>query len=124
MSHLLHVEVTRLEASVPAGVPVRWRGREFSSGPLTATLDASSKGVLDYSSGRAAIDFRVKLDFPEFAAVMRDLGLEESFTAPLKATIESRGAILDDHSFSLDGPCHVSPHALMDGAAARMLPGT
>ena len=76
MSDLLSVQVSRLEASIPEGIPVRWQGREFHSGPLKATLDdtvadpngvRSSSGVLDYGRRRAQLEFHVKLEFPVFA---------------------------------------------------------
>ena len=41
---LLRFTVTRLHATVPEGVPITWRGREFASGPLTIELAARRPG--------------------------------------------------------------------------------
>ena len=50
---LLRFYVSNLSASAPEGLTIRWRGREFASGPLTVELDQEgdhgrSHGVLDY----------------------------------------------------------------------------
>ena len=78
---LLRFAVTRLSATVPEGVPITWRGREFASGPLTIELapcgeGAANRGVLDYGSRRARAEFHVRLSFPQFAEVLDDLGVD------------------------------------------------
>ncbi len=134
MSTQISVHVSRLDAAIPQGIPVRWQGREFPSGPLEATLDSAagpSGGVLDYSRRRAEVTFHVKLQFPEFAGMLAGLGVDPALAAPVRAVIHSAGDILDDHSFALDGPCDLLPHALFNDPAqpsqerstARMLPG-
>ncbi len=124
MPDQIAVQVSRLEAAIPEGIPLRWQGRQLQSGPLKASLDASSGGVLDYAGRQARLSFHVKLEFPELAEVLTDLGLDPAFSAPVRATIESAGDILENHSFALNGPCQVLPHSLFERAAARMLPGT
>lgn len=137
MSNLVSVQVSRLEASIPEGVPLRWRGKEFNSGVLKASLRRPdeaglSGGVLDYAHGKARLEFHVNLEFPEFAGMLSDLGVDGAFTAPVQATIRSAGDILEDHSFALSGRCEVLPHCLFadparpeaERVAAEMLPGT
>ena len=56
---LLRFTVTRLCATVPEGVPITWRGREFASGPLIIELAArdlgtANQGVLNYTTRRPA----------------------------------------------------------------------
>ena len=73
---LLRFTVTRLSATVPEGVPITWRGREFASGPLTIELAArdpgtANQGVLDYTTRRARAEFHVRLSFPQFAETLR-----------------------------------------------------
>ena len=130
----LPVAVTSLDARVPDGIAFQWQGRELRSGPLTATLDrsAASTGNLDYSSRRAELEFNVELAFPEFSALLSDLGVDPALAAPVRAVIGSSGDILPDHSLALDGPCRIADHKLLhdslrgaaDQAAAAMLPGT
>ena len=132
MTNLIPVQVFRLEAAIPEGIPVRWQGKELRSGPLKATLDSPSGGVLDYTRRKAQLNFHVKLEFPEFAETLMGLGVNASLTEPVRATIESAGEILEDHGFALNGPCNIHPHSLFadpsrpdqEHAAAQMLPGT
>ena len=120
--------VANLDAAVPGGIPVEWRGREFSSGPLMMALDSEagpSLGSLDYSERRARVEFRVTMAFPELARTLEDLGAAAEFSEPLRAVIRSEGAILDDHSFALSGSAAVAEHALFDDhARGGVLPGT
>lgn len=119
--------VSRLSATVPEGVPVRWQGKEFSTGPLEIELDFAdeSRGTLDYAAGRASGEFRVRLTFPEFAALLEDVGVDPELTRPIGAILRSEGDILPDHSFALAGMCELAPHELFppDESAARVLPG-
>jgi hypothetical protein len=120
-------QVTRLQATVPDGVPLEYQGRRFSSGPLTIELDVEnpSCGFLDYSCRRAKAEFHVRMQFSEFAETLLGLGADISFTNPVRATLHSQGDILDDHSFYLSGPCELLPHELFrpNEAAATVLPG-
>ena len=128
------VTVSGLRAEVPEGIAFQWQGREMRSGPLQAMLDETeaSFGSLDYAGRRAELQFHVKLEFPQFARLLSDLGVDPAMTAPVRAVIHSSGDILPDHSFALDGPCEVHSHRLMndpsreaaDHASAAMLPGT
>ena len=123
----LDFAVTRLEAVAPAGIPITWQGRTFNSGPLHMDLDdTASFGSLDYSAGRAAAEFHVRLRFPEFSELLLGLGADPALAQPVRATLNSAGAIHPDHSFSLSGEASVSGHALLpDGeTGARVLPGT
>jgi hypothetical protein len=131
MSHdLLRFQVSNLTARVPDGVTIQWRGREFPSGPLTVELDPdvdreSSHGVLDYGRRRAHAEFHVRVTFPDFAAALDELGVDDELTRPVRATLRSEGAILDDHSFVLSGACDIAPHALLprEKTSAAVLPG-
>jgi hypothetical protein len=120
-------QVTRLAATVPEGVPVQWQGRELNSGPLLIELDESgaSRGVLDYLRRRAQAEFRVRLRFPDLTSALEELGADTSLTAPVRGTVRSEGAILEDHGFALSGCCELSPHELVRPAeaAASVLPG-
>ena len=127
---LLRFHVSNLTASVPEGLTIRWRGREFASGPLTVELDPEgdpgrSHGVLDYGRRRAHAEFHVRVAFPEFAAVLDELGVDGELARPVRATLRSEGAILGDHSFVLSGACDIHPHALLprEKTAATVLPG-
>jgi len=120
-------QVTHLTASVPQGVPIEWQGRNFSSGPLNMTLDegSCSQGVLDYDNRQAEAEFRVKMEFPEFADLLESLGVDRSLAAPVHAVLRSQGNILDDHGFALSGSCDLSEHPLFARSctSAGVLPG-
>jgi hypothetical protein len=127
---VLKFRVSNLTATVPGGLTVQWRGREFASGPLTVELDQardpdSSHGVLDYGTRRADAEFHVKVTFPQFAETLEELGVDEELTRPVRAVLRSEGAILEDHSFVLSGACDIQPHALLprEKTAATVLPG-
>jgi hypothetical protein len=127
---LVKFVVTDLSASVPEGVTLEWRGREFASGPLTVELAAEggserSQGELDYGSRRAHVEFHVQVGFPRFAEELDGLGVEAELTRPVRAVLRSEGVILDDHSFVLSGACDIKPHALLprEETAASVLPG-
>lgn len=127
---LLRFTVTRLSATVPDGVRITWRGKAFDSGPLTIELcggrnGTGNQGVLDYARRRARAEFHVQLGFPEFAEILRDLGVDPALTEPVKAVMRSEGDILDDHSFALSGVCDLARHDLVprDKTAATVLPG-
>jgi hypothetical protein len=129
-NHLLRFAVTHLAATVPDGVSITWRGRQFASGPLDIELasgedDTSNQGVLDYASRRARAEFRVRLHFPELAGLLADLGVEDSLTRPVEAVLRSEGDILDDHSFALSGVCELEPHGLLprEATTAGVLSG-
>jgi hypothetical protein len=120
-------QVTQLTASVPQGVPIEWQGRNFSSGPLNVTLDEGgcSQGVLNYETRKAEAEFRVKLDFPEFADLLEGLGFDRFLASPVYAVLRSQGDILDDHGFALSGSCDLNAHPLFarDSLSASVLPG-
>ena len=127
---LLRFNVTRLAATVPEGVPITWRGREFASGPLAIELappedGAASRGVLDYASRRARAEFHVRLSFPQFAEALGDLGVDPALTRPVQAVLRSEGDILEDHSFVLSGECDLEPHGLLprETTTAAVRPG-
>ena len=120
-------QVTHLTAFVPQGMPIEWQSRIFSSGPLTVTLDEGgcSEGVLDYETRHAEAQFRVKIEFPEFADLLEGLGVDRSLASPVYAVLRSQGDILDDHGFALSGSCDLSAHPLFaqDCTSASVLPG-
>ncbi|MHC4816452.1 MAG: hypothetical protein ACYTF8_00130 [Planctomycetota bacterium] len=123
----IQFRVTELSASVPESVPLEWQGKPLSSGQLTIELDetATSRGELDYSTGRAAAEFHVRLKFPELAEILEDLGVDPSLTAPVRAVVRSEGEIRDDHRLALNGRCELRPHELFppEESAASVLPG-
>jgi hypothetical protein len=127
---LLRFTVTRLHATVPEGVPITWRGREFASGPLTIELAArdpgtANQGVLNYTTRRARAEFHVRLSFPRFAETLEDLGVDPALSKPVEAVLRSGGDILDDHGFALSGTCDLEPHGLLpaETTSAAVLPG-
>ncbi len=122
--------VSNLTASVPEGLTLQWRGREFASGPLLVELDqdadpGTSHGVLDYDRRRACAEFHVRVAFPQFGAMLEALGVDVELTRPVRAILRSEGAILEDHSFVLSGACDLHPHALLppEKTVATVLPG-
>lgn len=128
--NLLRFNVTQLSATVTAGVPITWRGKEFASGPLTMELSnpdegGANQGVLDYANRRARTELHVRLSFPEFAETLGELGVDPALTQPVHAVLRSEGAILDDHSFVLSGVCDLEPHGLLprETTSAAVLPG-
>jgi len=127
---VLRFTVTRLAATVPEGVRITWRGKEFASGPLAIDLairadGAQSHGALDYANRRASAEFHVRLSFPQFAETLEDLGVDPALTGPVYAALRAEGAILDDHSFALSGACELEPHDLLprETTAAAVLAG-
>ncbi len=123
-------QVTHLAAMVPEGVPIAWQGREFSSGPLSITLDPeagaqASQGVLDYDQGYAQVTFHVQVQFPELADILQNMNVDPALTKPVQAAVHSEGAILNDHSFALSGRTELGDHAIFSPAdtAASVLPG-
>jgi hypothetical protein len=130
MDNEVRFRVTHLSATVPEGVPITWRGREFASGPLAVELidgpgGRANRGVLDYASRRARAEFHVRVSFPEFAELLESLGVDASLTRPVEAVLHSEGDILEDHSFALSGACDLQPHALLpaETTTAGVLPG-
>lgn len=128
-TNLVPFTIERLQASVPDGVPLEWQGKTFDSGALNIALDESSlqssKGVLDYEHKRARAEFHVRLEFPEFARMLEDLGVSSELTQPVRAVLVSTGDILDDHSFLLSGRCALQEHGLFPASetCASVLPG-
>jgi len=127
---LVRFTVTHLSATVPEGVPISWRGREFVSGPLSVELAArgagtANQGVLDYTTRRARAEFHVRLSFPQFAEILEDLGVDPALSSPVEAVLHSEGSILDDHSYALSGSCDLEPHGLLprETTTAAVLPG-
>jgi hypothetical protein len=127
---LMQFHVSNLIATVPEGLMIHWRGREFASGPLTVELDQDadpgrSHGVLDYDRRRACAEFHVQVTFPQFASMLEELSVDAELTRPGRAVLRSEGAILEDHSFVLSGACDIHPHALLprEKTAATVLPG-
>jgi len=127
---MVQFRVTRLDARVPEGVPIEWRGQQYESGPLVIELDNSldaqgNWGVLDYAKHHAQAEFHIQLKFPEFAGVLEDLGIDPEMTRPIRAVLHSEGEILADHGFALSGGCELRPHGLFppQHTAAAVLPG-
>ncbi len=123
----LPIRVTHLSALIAEGVPVEWRGKTFSSGPLMIDLDddGESHGVLDYGACRASAEFHVLFRFPELAEALGGLGVDAAWTRPVRVVLRSEGEILEDHGFALSGRCEILPHAMLasGSAGASVLPG-
>ena len=127
---LLRFTVTRLYATVPEGVPITWRGREFASGPLTIELAArdlgtANQGVLNYTTRRARAEFYVRLSFPGSPRPSKISAWIPRSQSPVEAVLRSGGDILDDHGFALSGTCDLEPHGLLptETTSAAVLPG-
>jgi hypothetical protein len=122
--------VKDLHARLTEAFSVQWQGKELDPGPLEIELDSTADthnaGVLDYTARRAQAEFHVLLSFPEFASTMEGLGVDPELTRPVHAVIRSEGAILDDHSFVLSGPCELARHELLNSEETRasVLAGT
>ena len=128
---LVIFRIMNLAACVPEGVAILWQGKEYDSGPLTIRLDESTpgarnRGQLDYPRRLARAEFHVQLEFPEFASMLKSLGVDCEFTQPVRATLRAAGEILDDHSFAFSGPCDLAPHMLLPAGetTASVLPGS
>ena len=112
-SNRIAFQVTDLVAQVPEGVPLHWQGAELESGPLHLELaDDASRGVFDYDTGRAQVEFHVLLSFPELADELRGLGVDEDLLRPVRAVLRSEGPIRDDHRLALSGRAVLAPHDL------------
>ncbi|HXF12995.1 MAG TPA: hypothetical protein VN517_07570 [Terriglobales bacterium] len=128
-SNLVPFSVTRLQASVPDGLPLEWQGKAFNSGALNIMLDdrsgSCSCGVLDYAQKRASAEFHVRLEFPEFARMLEAVEIPQELTQPVCAVLNSKGEILDNHSFFLSGSCILQEHGLFPSRETRasVLPG-
>ncbi len=122
--------VTRLEARVPPGIPVVWRDRETSTGPLVFVLDdeaGRSGGTMDYSNNTVSVEFRVRVRSPELEALFGILGFNPGAMLPIRAVLRAQGEILSDHSFigGLRGSCVIRPHSVFwpDEIHVAVLPG-
>jgi hypothetical protein len=75
--------------------------------------------MLDYAGHSVHAELFLSLSFPDFAEMLNGLGIDPELGLPLHAVIRSQGAILEDHSFRLRGPCDLSPHALLNAEETR-----
>ena len=118
----LPFNVVGLDVAVREGVKIKWQGREMDSGPLTITLgEPGSCGVIDYETGQVNVEFRVKIQFPELADILSDMGADPDITAPVDAVIRSEGAVFsDDHSLRLAGIAKIVKHRLFNPAQTRI----
>lgn len=130
MDNVIDFSIADLRARVAENVSIEWQGRQFDPGPLNIELDetvgALNQGVLDYAASHAEAEFHVLLTFPEFAALLKQLGADAEFAKPVHAVIHSAGEIRQDHSFVMSGRCDLEEHALLNRAetTAFVLPGT
>jgi hypothetical protein len=126
---IVRFTITNFHAQLADRLSVQWQGKELDPGPVTIELDrrqgCRNTGVLDYACRRVHAEFSVMLSFPDFADMLNGLGMDPELGLPLHAVIRSKGAILENHSFRLSGPCHLAPHALLNAAETRavVLPG-
>jgi len=130
MDNVVNFSITNLRARVAESVSIEWQGRQFDPGPLNVELDKTAgtlnRGVLDYAASHAEAEFHVLLAFPEFAALLEQLGADAELGQPVHAVIRSAGDIREDHSFVLSGRCDLDGHALLnpEETTAVVLPGT
>jgi hypothetical protein len=130
MDNVIDFSIMNLRARVAENVSIQWQGRQFDPGPLNIELDETTgtlnRGVLDYAASHAEAEFHVLIAFPEFAALLDQLGADADLGKPVHAVIHSAGEIRQDHSFVLSGRCDLEEHALLNRAetAAFVLPGT
>jgi hypothetical protein len=123
---LVDFRVTRLEARVPDGIPIAWRGRHISSGPLAFDLDdalPASGGTMDYGRGIVSVEFRVRLR-PALGAILQ---LASRTQETVRVVLRAQGDILPDHSFAggLRGSCTVEPNCAFapEDIRIEVLPG-
>src|SRR2546430_1320928 len=110
---LLRFNVTGLDVMVHEGVKMKWQGREMESGPLTVTLgEPGSCGTINYGTGDVNVEFHIRIQFPELAEILTDLGAEPGLSAPVNAVVRSKGSVLDGHSLRLAGKAKLAQHQL------------
>jgi hypothetical protein len=121
-SGILPFEVTNLNVTVEEGVRMKWQGRDIDSGRLSICLgEPGSSGVIDYKTGKVDVEFRIRIDFPEFTEILDDMGADSELTAPVYGVIRSHGEIIDEcHSLRLAGTADLSDHRLFDPAETRI----
>lgn len=117
----LEFNVVGLDVNIVETVPIKWQGREVDSGPIHISLNGpGSAGVIDYDAGTVEVEFRSKIEFPELAETLEDLGADEALYAPIGITIRSRGSVLDGHCLRLAGVGTVGANGLVDPGQTRI----
>jgi hypothetical protein len=120
-THRLDFDVIDLDVDIVETVPIKWQGREVDSGPIHISLgEPGSKGVIDYDAGTVEVEFRSKVEFPELAESLEDLGADPATYAPVDLVIKSTGAVLDGHYLRLAGIGRISSHRLFDPSQTRI----
>lgn len=109
----LKFNVTGMDIDIVETVPIKWQGREIDSGPIHIGLGRpGSCGVIDYAAGTVEVEFRSRVEFPELAEALEDLGADPSLYAPVEMVIRSAGSVLDDHCLRLAGKGTIDAHRL------------
>lgn len=117
----LEFNVTGMDIDIVETIPVKWQGREIDSGPIHIGLGApGSHGIIDYEAGTVEVEFRSKIEFPELAESLEELGAEPSVYAPVSMVIRSGGAVLDGHCLRLAGKGTIDEHVLFDPEQTRV----
>jgi len=121
MQPAVPIKITRLDAIIPEGIDLLWKGYPINSGRLQIHLDDQARGEddncgeLDYEKNLARARFNVAIDLTGIARAME----------PLRAVLQSEGVITEDHNFGMSGPMEVRPHPLFGpgGVSLQVLPG-
>lgn len=117
----LDFDVVDLNVDIVETVPIKWQGREVDSGPIHISLSGpGSRGVIDYDAGTVEVEFRSKVEFPELAETLEDLGADEALYEPVAMVIRSQGAVLDGHYLRLAGIGKINAHRLFDPSQTRI----
>ena len=104
-------DVTDLSVSIEEGFRFNWHGRDIDTGRLLITLDEpGSGGVIDYEAETVKVDFRVRIEFPELAEMLADMGADPALAQPVSGVIHSEGVVFPDHCFRLSGKADLAPH--------------
>jgi hypothetical protein len=124
------IRITNMDATIPEGIDFVWNGNTVNSGPLQIHLDSAARddgdncGELDYQQNVARARFNVLIDFTGVSKLLVHATHCE-WMQPIRAVLDSEGAITEDHNFGLNGPMEFSPHPFFgaEGVSAVILPG-
>jgi len=102
-----------------AGLKLRSRGREFSSGTVVATLDESAEfpantGMIDLATGTIQLRWGIMVGLPFMADAFASGSVSLKESAPLRVSFEEVGKVREDGSgFDVKGTGQVCPGTML-----------
>ena len=125
-SQVFAFDVTGLDVAIEEGFKLNWQGRDIHSGRVVITLQGpGSRGTIDYASGAVKVDFNVRIELPELAELLTDMGADPELAAPVIGTIHSEGVVFEDHCFRLAGKGALAEHRIFgEGTSVEILAPT